>query len=211
MKRKRRTLKTLLKTLPIMALSACPLAAQSTVQLPSNPKEAIQRERVGALLSFVDSYWQYETEGGRLTDDGWRAAGVFFAHPVPPPRKRTIFIIGYYGVGGETMPVIKRIEMPSADVQAISQVKVSTNYPIGKLDSALRFSPSTAIGFDVTYDLVLTNKHPAWKFRDEGFAIFIGLPTAILYVRLMRDSTTDLTLRKNADATLAVLTKIKPY
>lgn len=204
-------MRTLLLVLSVMALVTVPLAAPSTTQLSSNPEAVFQKERVGALLSFVQDYWQYETEGGRLTDEGWRAADVFFVHPVAPPRERTIFIIGYYSVGGEAMPVIRYVAKPSADQRAVSQVKVATNSPIGKLDSTLRFFPATDIGFDVTYDLILTNKHPAWKFRDEGSAVFIGLPTAILYVTLMRDRATDPAVRKNADATLVVLKKIEPH
>jgi len=211
MNQKRRGVRTLLTVLPLMALVAVPLAAQSISQRPPNPETAIQQERVGGLLSFVQDYWQYETEGGRLTDEGWRAADVFFAHPIPPPRERSIYIIGYYGVGGGSLPVIRDMQKPSANQRAVSQVKVATNNAIGKLDSALRFFPSTAIGFDVTYNLVLTNKHPAWKFTDEGSAVFIGLPTAILYVTIMRDRATDPALRKNADATLAVLKRIEPY
>ena len=208
---KRQAVRILLKALPMIALVAGPLVAQSTTQPSSSPGAVIKQERIGRLLSIVQDYWQYETEGGRLTDEGWRAADVFFAHPVPPPRERTIYIIGYYGVGGGDVPVIKYMENPSPDRRAISRVQVSTSNAIGKLDSALRFFPSTTLGFDRIHNMVLTNKDPAWKFRDEDSLVFIGVPTAILYVRLMRDKATDPVVRKNARATLAVLEKIQPH
>lgn len=207
----RESLRTLLRVLLLIAFGCGAASRAANDQLPSSPEAVVRQERTGGLLSFVQDYWQYETEGGRLTNEGWRAADIFFAHPIPPPRERTIYIIGYYGVGGGDLPVIKNMEKPSADRRAISQVQVSTGNAIGKLDSTLRFLPSTSLGWNMTCDLVLTNKHPAWKFRDEGSPVFIGVPTAILYVTLMRDKATNPVVRKNADATLTALEKIGPH
>lgn len=194
-----------------LVLIATTVVAQSPTALQSNPEEVFRKERVGALLSFVEYYCQYETQGGRLTDSGWEAAAPFFAHPVPPPHERTIYVVGDYGVGGGPEPVIKPVDRPTPDLRATAQVLFSTNSAIGKLDPSLGLTREAIYGFDVTYKLVLTDGNPAWKFGEEGSAIFIGIPTAILYVSLMREKTTDPAVRKNADATLAALKKMKPY
>jgi len=184
---------------------------QSSNQLPQNPREVFQRERVGALLAFVERYFQYETQGERLSDEGWQVMAPFFLHPIPAPRERKIIVIGGYGVGGGNGPVIRWTPSPTPDRRATAEVEVSTNEAVGTIDSSLHFFPATVYGYTIVNDLVLTDKRPAWKFTKESPAVYIGVPTAILYVTVMREKTTDRTVRKNADTTLAALKKIPAY
>jgi hypothetical protein len=183
------------------------VAAQSSAQLPRNPEQVLQRERIGALLTFVDYYFQYETQGGRLTNDGWKAADTFFLHPIPPPHQRTIYVIGEYGVGGGPGAVITK-DGKTGSTRGTVPADVLA---VGKIDPALQFAPDAQYEHGLQLELVLTKGRPAWKFNVEDTAVFVGVPTAILYVSLMRDRTTDGVIRKNADTTIAALKKIPAY
>ncbi len=207
----RRSIIPLFLALILALLGEFVVTARTSSQQSGNSGELLQRERVGALLQFVEHYYQYETEGGRLTDEGWAAAASFFLHPIPPPRVRKITVVGDYGVGGGAVPVIKPADLPAPDLRATAQVDVFTTSAVGTIDSSLRFTADRTLGFEEIDDLVLTDKRPAWKFKEEPSSVMIGLPTAILYVSLMREKTTDPAIRKNADDTLAALRKVPAY
>src|SRR5438270_9121017 len=55
--------------------------------------------------TVVEEFWKMDTEGGRLTDDGWRAADSFFARPIEPPKERVICVI--YGDFAVRDPTVK--------------------------------------------------------------------------------------------------------
>src|SRR5436190_1862095 len=43
--------------------------------------------------TVVEEFWKMDTEGGRLTEAGWRAADAFFVRPVEPPEDKVILVI----------------------------------------------------------------------------------------------------------------------
>lgn len=74
-----------MKSLPIiriLVMVAIPsILGQSQTGATKSPKEV------------VEQFWKFETQGGRLTPEGWRKAATFFVHPSPLPQRSTIAVI----------------------------------------------------------------------------------------------------------------------
>ena len=194
-----------MKSVPIVSLFvmvAVPsILGQSQTRATKPPKEV------------VEQFWKFETEGGRLTPEGWRKAAIFFLHPNPILQKKTI-------------AVISRKYEYSVDERWINgnEAEIANGcFDLGRIDDSLHYTPpdpryhKTA----VLYHLVLTDKHweigpdgvtekeitgpPAWRIKNPEPVLWLTVDTAIRYISEMRDKTKDSTIRKNAEQTLTKL------
>jgi hypothetical protein len=165
----------------------------------------------------VEEFWKLETEGGRLTPEGWYKAGIFFVRPSPPPQKKTIAVIsGKY--------------KHSVDERWVkgNQAEIANEcFDLGRIDYALRYTAPDPRYYktDVLHHLVLTDKHwelgpdgvtekevngpLAWRIENSEPVLWITKDTAVRYVKEAREKTTDPTLKKNADQTLTTLRSLQ--
>lgn len=170
----------------------------------------------------VLSLWNMAVRGQLLTPRGWQAAARLFAKPSPfPDRKSVVVYSNYYSiysvsVAGDTAYV---------DVRMAEQ---------GEIDSTLRYTPPPKLASSVyetalRYHLVaspprltmygpdgktkLSEKTVAgekqWKIEDPQEWPWTTVNTAIRYVLERRNETKDVTLRRNADATLSKLMMLR--
>ncbi|HEX4001588.1 MAG TPA: hypothetical protein VHX36_03015 [Candidatus Acidoferrales bacterium] len=180
-----------MKTLPAIAailLSSALTAVQSYAQVKS-PKDV------------VGEFWRMEINGGRLTPDGWNRAAAFFLHPSPRPDNRSILVVSTNG---------RLDEMDKGTTRAEVYVGCSE---LGHLDSNLRFIPSprgpALLEMVCKYDLVLTESRSEWKIADGSPGLRVSVGTAVRYVADMRQRSSDPVVKKNADAAIAALRKLK--
>ena len=161
-----------------------------------------------------------------LAPDQWGKLGKFFAE-TPKLQLNSINIIDEVYVTAEP-------EEGRRNLDAI-EVGVSTN-SLGNLDSSMQLryypsermmpgTPSACFGDDRFYYILLkTDVHweiamdgsvkqlsgpYAWRIENPSFAPLLTLNTAIRYVTVSRDKTSDPTIRKNADRTLSILRRYK--
>ena len=150
--------------------------------------------------TVVEEFWKMDTEGGRLTEAGWRAADRFFVRPIEPPEDKVILVI-------------------DKDFSVLIVGGIGT---VWKLNPQMQMSVflDQLKEFFVN-QLVLTNKHwefapdhrtlkevgnaPEWRLEKESNYVYLTVGTAIRYLSQIRDSTTDPVIKKNADRTLEVL------
>lgn len=168
-------------------------------------------DRQKSPKKVVESFWKFETEGGRLTPEGWSKASSFFVRPVSPPSKKKISVI--YKDSTISDPIIKG---------STAHITVEI-LPQGQIDSTLRFTPSESYKAGLVYNLLLTDKHwelgsdgtpkemtgpPEWRIEDTASTLWLSIDAAIHYVTDVRDKTTDPSIKKNADQTLTKLKKL---
>jgi len=152
----------------------------------------------------VEEFLAMETNGGRLTPEGWHQADAFFARPATEPSGRRIVVISPNHSVYETWTKGDQAEVYN-DCEGL-----------GRIDTALRYTPPESGVLKTTgvYRLVRTQEgiSPAstirssqWKIEEPPTFLWLNKETAIRYVAAMRDKTGDPVIRKNADRTLAVL------
>jgi hypothetical protein len=188
-----------------LMVAALGVRGQSGTNETKSPKEV------------VEEFWKLETKGGRLTPEGWSKARVFFLHPSSPPQKKTIAVIS----GKYKYSVDERwIKGNQAEIW-------NGCIDLGRIDDALRYKPPDP-RYDkavVSYHLVLIDKHwefgpdgvtekevsgpLAWRIENPEPVIWLTVDTAVRYVKEVREKTTDLTLKKNADQTLTKLKSLQ--
>ena len=161
--------------------------------------------------TVVEEFWKMDTEGGRLTDGGWRAADLFFARPIEPPKERIICVI--YGDFAVRDPTVK---------DDTAEVIVGTAGTLWKIDPQMRLGTCSDQEKDFWLNkLVLTHKHwefgpdhrtlkevgnaPEWRLEKESNYVYLTVGTAIRYLSQVRDSTTHPATKKNAEQALSVL------
>jgi hypothetical protein len=197
-----------------------------TILLLSRPLQSGQSSAIrhGSPKEVVEDFWGIETNGGRLTPEGWHKTTNFFIRARPADLS-VIHVIPRADNG--------RID-ETARTQNHAEVYVGT-LELGELDSALRYksAPERAangavIGATmIKYDLVLADRY--WELKRDGSTgaeltgpaewriasiaggngPWITVDTAIRYVEEKRDKTSDPAIKKNADATLAALRRQK--
>jgi hypothetical protein len=161
--------------------------------------------------AVVEEFWKMDTEGGRLSDEGWRAADRFFVRPIERPKEKIICIFDYgFNVS------FQRLRDDTAEVI------VNTAGTVWNLDPKMRLSICSDQGKDLWLNkLVLTSKHwelapdhrtprevsgpPEWRFEKESNYVYLTVETAIRYLSQVRDTTTDPVIKKNAEQSLATL------
>lgn len=152
-----------------------------------------------------------DTNGGRLTDEGWRSADRFFIRPIQPPREKVICVLRYGfsvwdpNVRGNTAEII-----------------VGTAGKLWKIDPSMRLEICSDEAKDFWLQkLVLANNHwefgpdhrtlkqvtgsPEWRFEKEGTYVYITTETAIRYLTSVRDNTTDSVIERNIEKSLETL------
>lgn len=161
--------------------------------------------------AVVDEFWKMETQGGRLTPDGWKAADAYFVRPSKPPKDLVIGVVdNEYSIGD-----------PATRTSNTATVTVHVGGLMWKIDPNMRISilSDQVKGF-VAYELVLTGTHwesapdrrtlrevsgePEWRIEKEG-DIWLTVDTAIRYLSHVRDTTSDPAIKRNADRSLATL------
>jgi len=160
----------------------------------------------------VEEFWTFETNGGRLTADGWNKASEFFVRPSPRPDNRE-------------MSVVYKDSVVSDAIIKGSTAEVTVEIlPQGQIDSSLRFTQSSSYKAGVLYHLTLTDRHwelgvkggtreeltgpPKWRIEDVSTTVWLRVDTALRYVRDMRKKSTRSVIKKNADHTIAELMKL---
>ncbi len=188
-------------TSAIVLTLACAGLAQ-TEAVPAKSPEEVVRE-----------FMKLELEGARLTPEGRQNLARFLVRP------------------SSALPSPINVVSDAFDVSDISsphynpKLNVYFHYFYGNLDPAVRFSASLhgnsilREGTNVEYVLTLTDKRGVqtkevtgpqeWKIEDAHPYCFITLAAAIRYVTEQREKTTDPTVKKNAEATLGKLQKLK--
>jgi hypothetical protein len=152
-----------------------------------------------------------DTEGGRLTAEGWRAADSFFVRPIAPPKDKILCVISYpFAVS------YSRIQGNRAEVivdTAGTVWKINPNMRLGVCSDQDK-------GFWLN-KLVRTSKHwefapdhrtlrevggpPEWRLEEETNYVYVTADIAIRYLMEVRDSTTNSVIKKNAEQSLATL------
>jgi hypothetical protein len=187
------------------------LTCAATISLAQARKTSI-----GDPLDTVREYLRMGADGSLLTSEGWRRANLLFVDPVPEPHKKTIYL---YSKGGQ--PGVTKVSGDRAEAEQFSD-------PLGTIDPSLRYSPqakTNAEGTIILYHLVLTDRQRElgpdgksiketkgplqWKLDATHSMPWATVEAAILYLKRVRNQTTDSELRKNADATIRILLKKK--
>jgi hypothetical protein len=160
----------------------------------------------------VDLFVKMDVEGARLTPEGWHRADALFAKHGKASQPKVLIVIASRYAVSEKM----RNENTAEYYMGYEEV--------GRIDiSSLRFSPSNG-GIEMRsfdkYIVVLTDSdqiagadrsEPA-EWRIEGgqpVAMHVTAETAIHFVTRMNDKTTDHAIKKNAQLSLAKLSRFR--
>jgi hypothetical protein len=166
---------------------------------------------------IVNRLWKLATEGGLLTDDGWRRVSGMFAKQVPSPGNDLILVVSNsWAVHQES-------------VQGDSAEVIVSFEDAGQIDSLLRYTPPKETGAFKTgklFHLKLAPSHwqtygpdgktvakemtgpSGWQIADSQGVPWTTVNTAIRYVLEMRRKTSDPAVKANADATLTKLLQL---
>jgi hypothetical protein len=189
---------TLITLVSLVAVSVSPQLADGSTKSPK---------------AVVEEFWKMETDGQRLTTEGWRGADSFFVRPVIPPVKRHIIVIDKdYSVWD---PVVK---------DDTAEVMIGISPPLWNIDSQMRISHFPArdeTKSGVAIKLIRSSKYwhfgpdgrtlkeesgePEWRIAEPAMSIWLTVDAAIRYATQMRDSSKDPVTKKNATQTLRVL------
>jgi hypothetical protein len=166
----------------------------------------------------LESFWKMETQGSRLTPEGWYKASEFFSgRPSPPPQERAISIVSSSCSVGTTSVNQKTAEL----YLFCSEFKILNSKLL--LEDPPHNAPSggpVLTGMWIPFKLVLSDKR--WEFgpgiepretkddahwRIDGFLTrdFLNRFAAVNYVTERRDKSTDPAIKQNAEKTIAIL------
>jgi hypothetical protein len=154
-----------------------------------------------------------DTEGGRLTSEGWQEARSFFVHSRTFSSETPIFVVG------KTYTVWDPTVLPDGTTEMTVEVE-----PVGQIDSKLRFAPPERRYYKNARHFKLVFSDRRWEFGAKGDAtkevtessrrwlidepndtLMLSITTALRYVSQQRDTTSDSVIKKNAGETLAKL------
>jgi hypothetical protein len=166
---------------------------------------------------IVDQLWRMATAGNLLTKDGWQGAAGFFAKPTTSPDNSTIRVVSNnWGLDSES-------------IKNNSALVIMGFEDEGTIDGVLHYIPpqkTDAIKTGIVYHLTLEPTHApvfgsdgktviremtgpaAWQIEESPITTWTTVNTAIRYVLEMQGKTTDLSVKKNADETLAQLLRL---
>ncbi|HEV2315550.1 MAG TPA: hypothetical protein VGR94_09615 [Candidatus Acidoferrales bacterium] len=194
-----KAVKQVIKIFALVLICAVSLSAQSATTSQESPKAAI------------DQFLTMAINGELQTPDGWRKAGVLFAHPNSMLYGKPIIIVGDDYSTRQTW-----IAGTHAEV-------IVTYRQLGRIDSSLRYSSPDPSSRKIVaaYDLILTNKGTSvlgsttqtagaqWRIENPQRTLWIGLKAAVVYVTEIRDKATDALTKRNASITLMKLRKFQ--
>jgi hypothetical protein len=188
----------------------CLLAISAAGILGADPQTTSPAQ--DAIKQVLDRFMAFETNGGRLRASGWRKADQFFARPAEPPKKKRDVDVIYPDYGIDQI----KIQDNTADV-------IVEYLPQGTLDSQLHFEISKNQKGGYLFHLVLVPTYampdpkggpstevtglPQWRIEKSSPTIILNLATAIRYTKDTSDQSSDPAVKKNAAATLALITK----
>jgi hypothetical protein len=206
-----------------VTFAVCLLAIQAFA-IPFDSAGQIAAAASPSPIDMIKQYWKMETNGGRLTSDGWyRATAFFIKSDVPPPTL--------------TLHVVRDSSLDTFEVTARTdnwaEVTLNTD-EIGQLDHSLRLKILPRVGLHdveilrgpyIPFHVVLSINR--WEFRPDGTLgseitgspkwlidcteneIWVNEAVAVRYVTDARNKTTDPTIKKNSDESLAKLSKMR--
>lgn len=168
-----------------------------------------------AQKEVVERFIKVEIEGGRITPQGWQEARKLFVRSSPYVLRPKIFVIGKSYTVWDPMKVSGK---PAVVVEIA---------PIGQIDAQLRFAPPARRYYKNSRDFTLAFTERRWELGAKGEVskevmepsarwlidepndtLMLTVNSAIHYVGELRDATSDQTIKKNADVTLAKLKSI---
>jgi len=195
----------------VTLLVANSVISQRIAKQSSSPSDVVR--------GFVD----LDLRGTRLILAGWRRTAPLFVRSGPPPTNPNIHIVS------DKYAMVERTLSPTK-----SRVDLDFTHLYGSLDPELHFVPPAAFGPDgglvkdglsISLTLVLVDRYlelesgggspketvtaPTWRIEAFQAGVLLDLPAAIRYVTEKREQTTDPAIKKNADATLAILRLLK--
>lgn len=134
----------------------------------------VQRTSGESPKKVFEDYWTMETQGLRLTADGWNKANSFARRSLPKPKNPEIAVIYDDFSVGE--PVVKGTS---------AEITIGVRRA-GLIDSQFRYKPiTTGTKEGLIYRLSQdepTNSKPSWKLAEPSRLIWLTLPTAIRYL-----------------------------
>lgn len=181
------------------------------------PPGQMQGESSTTPQQLVRDFFKFEAGGGRLTTEGWREANKFFVDPIAVPPKEQLYVIDQHYAVWDHDRSLK---------DGTVRVTVGVGFQ-GQIDSELRLIPVQGQGGGrVMLDLTQTKHYwepapdgkvkevtglPQWRIKPSsvGAMVFLETDTAIRYVREMRQKATDPAIRRNADKTIATLSRYR--
>lgn len=158
------------------------------------------------------------TAGELLTPEGWQDASGLFTQPLQPPKPGIGVVSNIWGTS------------PPEKFAGQDNVVIVGCWHWGTIDSALRFTPApktdavkegegyhlvfarTPVRTLVNGRLVQSDKtvpQMRWQIDHPIETRFTTVNTAIRYILEERDKSTDLSIKQNADKTLATLLGLK--
>jgi hypothetical protein len=160
-------------------------------------------------VTVVKGFLEMETNGGRLTPDGWeKANALFFVRPVAVPKKRIVVVIS------------KDYSVDEIAIRANKAVIYHGYMDLGTIDSMLRYhAPDPRLLKTATlYHLIFADTHLQsrpnestaertyeWKIEDPVTGLWLDVESAVRYVADVRRGSKDPIVAKNADQTIEVL------
>jgi hypothetical protein len=177
----------------------------------------IVRSQTDTPEEVVRRFWIMETEGTRLTPNGWYQAAEYFSGRPSPPNQ-TIFVVSdYFSVNPVSVAGNKaEIDVYAREFRKLNPKLLLENVPNQAPNGAL-----VVAGNWFTYKLTLSDRHWEWsplrgepreasghkQWKIDGFQtdLVLNTDTTIRYLTEMRDKSTDPIIRKNAGQTIAIL------
>jgi len=201
---RRKTMVKLLVLTTMLSFAVIATSARSSAGPGKSPKEVVER------------FCKMDAEGKLLSPDGANETAILFVSPYSWRRDQVIVVVSDYVVRGP-------------DLQGNSAYFTVDYHTWGQLDSSLRFTreegsiPYRPVKDREYYDLVFTNRYNelgengpkavvkgplAWRIEATPSRPHVSVDTAIRYVTEMRDKSSDLASKENADKTIIALNRL---
>jgi hypothetical protein len=174
--------------------------------------------RLTSPQEVLQNFWKVETEGSRLTPDGWyRATEFFLGRPIPPPQEKVISVVPNDCSLGTTSVTTDKAELY---LYCSDFKNLNSKLQLGKPPNNPPNGAPVVPGMWIVYNLVLSDEHwelgpggephqvknvSEWKIQGFPVGYIINRQAAIRYVTEMRDESADATIKQNADKTIAIL------
>jgi hypothetical protein len=171
------------------AVAAAPAELQHRASAASSPGEPVRE------------YYRLDSEGGQLTEEGWRRIASLFVTPGSRPDLRS--------PSSSTVAVATRCVVDDVTVSndgGTATVSVS-NRGFGGLDLAAgRFTPVPGrIGVEGRGVFRLTKTTASWQIESPVPGPTLSVETAIRELEALRSRTADAEVKRNATQSLKVL------
>ena len=178
------------------------------------PVQGIEPKK-GSPEEALDRFYRLINDGALLTRDGWTRGARMFERQSSRPQEEAIFVVTGFPVGNGPMD--------TTGDRAVAYQKWVDD--VGTIDSKFRFHPPPKEKFEVegvirVFNLVHTGRH--WELSADGRLVEVNGPiewrlegslttrtasrgAAIRYLNRKLEEITDLTLKANAERTIATL------